>query len=124
MESLLPIIIPAAVGVLASLITALFIRRSSKEANDTNAFKVVTDQLLADNKALREETAELRVEIRELRNVAGTQDKRIETLENELGVSKAIARTMARYIGLLLQNWPGPGAPPDPEPPVEWEKHL
>lgn len=124
MESLLPIIIPAAVGILASLITAVFIRRSSKESNETNAFKVVTDQLFALNKELRGEVDTLKGQVHDLRTADAQKESRIELLEIELGTAKKVAQHLARYIGVLIAAWRGETPPPDPEPPIDWEKHL
>ena len=124
MEALLPIIIPAIVGIAASLITALFLRRSSKEANDTNAFKIVTDQLFTLNKELRTEVDDLKSRVKDLTMADEAKEKRIENLETELDTSKKVARSLALYIRVLIQAWPGEAPPPEPDPPMDWEKHL
>lgn len=124
MENLLPLLGPALVAAVVSIITALFLRRTSRESNETNAFKVVTDQLFALNKTLQEEQIQQAAEIRALRKADSDKEQRIERLEEELDISKKVARALARYIGVLIQRWPGDSPPPPPEPPIDWEKHL
>lgn len=124
MEGLLPVIIPLVTAVLGSLITAGLLRRSSKEANDTNAFQVVTTQLFKLNSELRTELDEVKLEVKELRKADFEKEARIESLEEDLGTSKKVARALARYIGVLIQAWQGDAPPPQPDPPIDWQNHL
>lgn len=124
MEAVLPLVGAILAGAVASLITALFLRRSSRETNETNAFDVVTKQLFKMNEAQGLDIKELKAEVKELRVSDKEKGIRIEKLEIELGSSKKAARNLAGYIRLLIQRWPGPEAPPTPDPPIDWEQHL
>lgn len=124
MEGLLPVIIPLVTAIFGSIITAGLLRRSSKEANDTNAFKIVTDQLFALNKSLSDKVASLEGEVTTLTKADKDKEARIETLEGALDTSKKVSRSLAGYISLLIRRWPGTDAPPVPDPPFDWEKHL
>lgn len=123
--ALLSIVIPSLIAVGGVVLSAIYIRRSSREANqntananETNSFKVVTDQLLADNAVLRGEMGEIREKVKELEESIKTKDATIEGQRNDM-------RQLARYIKRLLAHWPAnTGTPPAPEPPFDWAKHL
>lgn len=137
--AILSIGIPSAIALVASWIGATLLRRSNREsnqntadANDTNAFKVVTDQLFADNAVLRGELGELRGEVKELKELVESKDVRNAELEGELEDTNRslrhqvnITRQLANYIKRLISQWPATaGPPPAPEPPIDWRKHL
>lgn len=135
----LSIAIPSAIATVGVLFSAWLLRRSSREsnkntatANDTNAFKVVTDQLFADNAALREDVNGLKEEVKALKEAVEAKDSKIEQLEDELEDTDSkwrhqidITRQLANYIRRLITAWPkNAGPPPAPEPPIDWERHL
>lgn len=137
--NILSVAIPSVIAVVGVLISAWMLRRSSREsnkntatANDTNAFKVVTDQLFADNAALREDVNGLKEEVKQLREAVQAKDSKIEQLEDELEDTDSkwrhqidITRQLANYIRRLIAAWPkNAGPPPAPEPPIDWERHL
>lgn len=124
MEQLLPVAIPLVSAVLASLITAWFLRRSSKEANDNNAFKVVTDQLFALNDDLRERVTELDTEVRDVKAQLKAQGSELQDTKKALERSQAENRGLANYIKALLTWWGKSDTPPLPEHELDWEKHL
>lgn len=124
MEQLLPVAIPLVSAVLASLITAWFLRRSSKEANDNNAFKVVTDQLFALNKDLRDVELDLRGQLKEVRAQLKVQETELENTRDELERAHAENRSLAAYIKALLFWWGKSETPPLPEHELNWEQHL
>lgn len=124
MEPLLPVFIPLVSAVLASLITAWFLRRSSKEANDNNAFKVVTDQLFQLNNDLRDEIDELRTELKEVKGQLRTQENELRDTKEELELARIENRGLAAYIKALLTWWGKSETPPLPEHELDWKKHL
>lgn len=123
-ESILPVLGAVLVAIVSSLITAGFLRRSSKEANDANAFKVVTDQLFALNDDLRTELDEVKKELGEVKATVKLQEKELESTRDQLDTARRINRGLATYIKALLAAWPVGTTPPAPEPPVDWESHL
>lgn len=139
LAQILSVAIPSVIAVIGVWLSALYLRKSQREsnvntanANDTNAFKVVTDQLFADNAVLRGELAELREEVTALKESVATKDETIGRLEDELEDTDNkwrrqidITRQLANYIKRLITYWPAEaGPPPAPEPPIDWEKHL
>lgn len=139
LPELLSIIIPSALAAIGVLASAIYLRHSQREANknaaeanDTNAFKVVTDQLFADNKLLRDDVNGLKEEVKQLKDAVANKDQKIDALEEELEETDSkfrhqldITRQLANYIKRLITFWPlEAGPPPSPEPPIDWEKHL
>ena len=139
LPEILSIVIPSLLAVIGVLGSAFYLRRSQREANnntaeanDTNAFKVVTDQLFADNKLLRDDVNGLKEEVRQLKDAVANKDEKIGALEEELEQTDArfrhqmdITRQLANYIKRLISHWPlEAGPPPAPEPAIDWEKHL
>ncbi len=123
-ENLGPPIIAGLTALLVSLLTAFFLRRSSRESNDTNAFKVVTDQLFALNDELREKVGTLEVDLREVKRQFAEQQKELDQAKTERDAAKRVNAGLAAYIKKLLSAWPTETSPPSPDYPVDWESHL
>lgn len=121
MDQLLPVAIPLVTAIFASLITSWFLRRSNKEANDNNAFKVVTDQLFQLNDDLREEVAELRSEVKEVRGQLKTQATELEQTKDDLERARAENRSLSDYVKVLLAWWGKSDTPPAPEHELNWD---
>lgn len=122
--NILQIIIPAMAATIASLITAFFLRRSSKETNDTNAFKIVTDQLFKLNGELRTELDEVKTKLNKVEATVDAQERELYTTRTELEESRRVNRGLATYIKALLAAWPVGTNPPAPDPTVDWQRHL
>lgn len=139
LSPLLSIALPSLIAVTGVIIGAVYLRKSQREANknaananDANAFKVVTDQLFADNAVLRQGLATVTQKVTQLELDIRAKDVRIGDLEDDLEDTQKslrrqinIARQLANYIGRLISLWPAnAGPPPAPEPPIDWQKHL
>lgn len=110
------------VAVISSLVTSGFLRRSNKEANDTTAFKTVTDQLFELNKTLHTDVDDLRAEVKELRGMVTIQEKELSTLRAENGELRRTNHGLALYVKLLIEMWPVGSPPPAPEETPDWEQ--
>lgn len=124
MEALLPVLIAAGAAVVGSLITAWLLRRSSKEANDTNAFKVVTDQLLELNTAFRSELDTVKKELAEVKTKVALQEKELEAARAGQDAARKVSASLAAYIKKLLASWPVGSTPPGPDDVLDWQQHL
>ena len=123
-EPWIPVIVAAMAAIIASLITAWFLRRSNKEANDTNAFKVVTDQLLALNAGFREELDEVKKELASVKATVALQEKELEATREGRDEARRANAALAGYIKKLLALWPVGSTPPGPDGVLDWERHL
>lgn len=123
-DVLWPVIGALIAAIVGSLITAGFLRRSSKETNDTNAFKVVTDQLFALNKEFRVEVDELKDKVKALEGTVTLQERELGILRSENGELRRKNRSLAEYVKLLLAAWVGTTPPPPPDDDLKWEQHL
>lgn len=140
---LLSIAIPSLIALIASVIGYLLLRRSQAEknridlelgsdANDTNSFKTVTDQLFRLNDDLRGDIEKLRVEVSTLmvevasyKAQIGQLTEDLEETDQKLRSQLSITRQLANYIKRLIASWPaGAGPVPNPDPPIDWSLHL
>ena len=122
MESLLPIIVPSIITLIGLTIGYFLQRKGSKEANDTNAFKVVTDQLFALNENLSQKVAELEGKIKALLEDKDVKDTEISSLDRQLHALQEVNSALAGYVGKLIRHWPvGTGMPtlPTPDKPID-----
>lgn len=124
MEPWIPVVVAALAAIVASLITAWFLRRSNKEANDTSAFKVVTDQLLALNAGFRSELDEVKRELKEVKNTVAAQEKELEATREGRDDARRANAALAGYIKKLLALWPVGSTPPGPDGALDWQSHL
>lgn len=120
-ETIWPVIGAVLVAIISSVVTSYFLRRSSKESNDTTAFKTVTDQLFAMNKTLSDDVEELRTEVKELRTTVTAQEGELSTLRSENGELKRKNHGLSLYVKLLIQSWPVGDPPPVPEETPDWD---
>ena len=132
LQGWLSILVPSALAVLGVWISSMYLRRSNKEGNNTNAFQAVTDQLFKLNAGLTARVEELDKELKQVKVDMAAKDERIERLEDELEDTDKkwrrqinVTRLLANYIKRLISHWPSNvGPPPAPEPPMDWEAHL
>lgn len=120
LESILAIVFPIIGLVAGSVVTALFLRRSSKEENDTNAFKVVTDQLFALNEDLREDLTNVKKQVAVLETTVATQATELRTVQAERDSLKEVNGQLSRYLGKLVRLWPRGEHLPEPDEDVTW----
>lgn len=133
---LLSVAIPSLIATIGTVIGAHYLRRTTRErnaidqnvasdVNETNAFDIVTNKLfkLNEEQASRLKTLEDKVE--GLEDALEAKDVTIASLRSDLDQSVGIAQQLALYIKRLLAHWPADsGAPPAPNPPIDWQKHL
>lgn len=134
MQELVPVIVAAtaaASSILAATITAWLMRRTGKEsnevssvANEVNAFKVVTDQLLELNNAFRGELDAVKKELAEVKTKVALQEKELEAARVSQDIARRTSASLASYIKKLLDHWPVGHTPPGPDEALDWEKHL
>lgn len=132
LNSVLSVAIPSFIAVVGSIIAAIYVRRSNREQNDTNAFQAVTDQLFKLNGELRTDLTEVKHKVIALEAAVAAKDAQIERLETDLEDTGSkwreqlsISRRLANYIKLLITAWPSMDVPPPaPDPPFDWEAHL
>lgn len=124
MEAILPILIAGAGSVVGSLVTAWLLRRSSKESNDTTAFKVVTDQLLALNSTFRTELDVVKKELAEVKTKVALQEKELDAARKGQDAARKVSASLAAYIKKLLSAWPVGNTPPGPDDVLDWQQHL
>lgn len=123
-NAILPVVIAGVAAIVGSLITAYLLRRSNKEANDTNAFKVVTDQLFALNKELKLELDEVKSELSEVRATQEEQAQQLKEARQGWSAARRVNASLAGYIKKLLAAWPVGSTPPAPDEVLDWEAHL
>lgn len=114
-DTIWPVVGAILVAVISSLVTSGFLRRSNKEANDTTAFKTVTDQLFALNETLHEDVEQLRGEVKELRGIVTVQEKELSALREENGDLKRKNLGLTKYVKILIEAWPLGTPPPAPD---------
>ena len=114
----MPLLIPAIAAVLVAFISGLFAARNGRRQSKTDGFKAVTDQLFKLNEELNGRIDDLEGDINSLK-------AELERKEKEIDEQLSVARQLARYIKKLLGAWPTDAeAPPMPDPPFDWERHL
>jgi len=84
LNSVLSVAIPSFIAVVGSIIAAIYVRRSNREQNDTNAFQAVTDQLFKLNGELRTDLTEVKHKVIALEAAVAAKDAQIERLETDL----------------------------------------
>ena len=115
-------------AVVASLITAAFLRRTGKEQNDTSAFTAITDKLFRLVEEAEERIANLEGEVKELkleraenRRLITESEDRVDNLEGEVKSLRGVNGRLSRYVGKLVRNWPQGEHLPEPDEPVTWD---
>lgn len=133
MDNLLPIIIPAVITIVGSIITAIIVGRRNKEANNTDAFQAVTDQLFELNKDLRTDVENLKKEVADLRTDNEAKDAENATLHHENGelheevgklrdevaVMTKANGALLNYARKVIRLWPAGTTLPSPDEPIE-----
>lgn len=124
---LLPVVIPSLIALLASFLGYFLLRKTGKESNDTNAFKVVTDQLFALNLVLSEKLTLVEKKVLDLEadKAARLLEKdalegKLEAVEDELRDLRVVNGALSRYLGKLIRLWPVTVTLPEPDEPVTW----
>lgn len=123
-ESFTPVIIAAIIAAVVSVVTAALLRRTGKENNETNTFKVVTDQLFELNGELRKELDELKVEVKTLRTTVVTQEGELEDARKYAAETRRVNGQLSRYLGKLIRLWPPGDNLPGPDEELDWEQHV
>ena len=131
-SALLPILIPSAIAAIVSIVAAILAGRRGKEANNTDAFEAVTEQLFKLNTDLRSDVDTLKKEVAQLRvdNVAkdlenanlhhenGELHEEVGNLRDEVAVMTKTNGALLAYTKKLILNWPPGIILPTPDDPV------